>query len=239
MIKCYYLSGRDGIEIKKALVAGATGLVGRSLVYELLESGIYSEIRILARRKTEFSDKRGVQEHIIDFDELARHESILEGIDDVFVTLGTTMKKAETKDNFIQVDYTYPVQLAELAKQSGAKRFLIITAAGSDPKSPFFYSRVKGQLEEKLLSLGLPSLHIFRPSLLTGERDEFRLGEKAAEAASRKLSTLFRGPLEKYKPVEGRFVAAAMKAIAQEESSGTYLYESDKISDLGMHTKKA
>lgn len=193
--------------MKKALVTGATGLVGRSLIYELLESGIYSEIRVLARRKTGFSGKSGIEEHIIDFDELTKHGSILEGIDDVFVTLGTTMKKAKTKDNFIKVDYTYPVQLAELAKRSGAKRFLIITAAGSDPKSPFFYSRVKGQLEEELFSLGPPSLHIFRPSLLTGERDEFRLGEKATETASRKLSILFRGPLERYKPVDGKFVA--------------------------------
>ena len=219
--------------MKKAVVVGATGLVGGHLVNELVNSGLYEKIHILTRRKTKFNIYPEVTEHMVDFDNLEAESALFHGVDDVFVTTGTTMKKAKSKKVFMKVDYTYPLRIAKLAKEAGATRFLIVSAIGSNPEAAFFYSSVKGKLENALVLLDLPSLHMFRPSLLTGKREDFRLGERAAEWFSKPLSLLFIGPYEKYKPVQGKYVAIAMYAVAQQKSSGAHIYESDKIRKLG------
>ncbi|MBU9724290.1 oxidoreductase [Bacillus alkalicola] len=217
--------------LKIALVAGATGLVGQHLVSELLAK--YDVVKIVSRRKTDFQNQSKVQEYIVDFDKLEKEGELFKDVDDVFVCLGTTMKKAKSRKQFVKVDYVYPLKLANLAKLMGVKKFLIVTAIGADREAKFFYSRVKGKLEEELVSIGLPSLHIFRPSLLTGKRQEFRLGESVSEWVSKPLSFLLVGAYEKYRPVKGKYVAMTMCAIAQEESSGVHIYESDKIRQLG------
>ncbi|WP_257009684.1 NAD-dependent epimerase/dehydratase family protein [Evansella halocellulosilytica] len=218
--------------MKKALIAGATGLIGKQLVRELIAGGYYSEVHILSRKQTSFNDQH-VIEHVIDYDSLEQYDHLFESIDDVFICLGTTMKKAKTKKQFIKVDYVYPTKIAELSQKAGVKKLLVVSAIGSDRESRFFYNRVKGKLEEALVILNLPSLHIFRPSLLIGEREEFRLGEQAAAYFTAPVSFLLAGPLEKYKPVKGKDVAAVMRAVAQEESRGVHIYESDKIRHLG------
>ncbi|MBU9710868.1 NAD(P)H-binding protein [Bacillus tamaricis] len=218
---------------KKALVAGATGLVGQELVKELLDSRVYDVIKVISRRKTPFSGIQGVEEHIIDFEKLEKYGTLVADVDDVFVCLGTTMKKAKSRKKFVKVDYVYPLKLANLAKEIGVKQFLIVTAIGSDRDATFFYSRVKGKLEEELVTLDFPSLHIFRPSLLVGKRRDFRIGEKTAEWVGKPFSFLLIGPYEKYKPIKGKYVAMSMCAIAQEKSSGVHIYESDKIRQLG------
>jgi len=219
--------------MKKAVVAGATGLVGRHLVKELINSQHYDEIHILTRRRSPFHKHPLVTEHLVSFDDLDEINGVFEQVNDFFVTLGTTMKQAKTKEAFIKVDYTYPVKLAEKAKDHGADRYLIITAMGADRDSRFFYNVVKGTLEERLINLELPSLHIFRPSLLIGERYEFRAGEKSAEWLSKPLSYVMKGRLEKYRPVKGSYVAAAMHAVAQKNSGGVHIYESDQLNHLG------
>ncbi|MDG5787404.1 NAD(P)H-binding protein [Evansella sp. AB-P1] len=219
--------------MKKALVAGATGLIGKHLIQELMESEKYDEIRIISRRKSKFDQEKLVNEYTIDFDKLEKHKDLLQGIDDVFVCLGTTMKKAKSKKRFMKVDYTYPIVLAKLSKEVGVKRFLIVTAIQSDRDSRFFYSRVKGKTEEALVLMDLPTLHVFRPSLLLGKREELRFGEKVSELIGKPLSVLFVGPFEKYKPIKGTYVAKAMCAVAQEESKGVHIYESDQIRHLG------
>ncbi|ADU32372.1 NAD(P)H-binding protein [Evansella cellulosilytica] len=219
--------------MKKALVAGATGLIGHHLMEELLHSGLYDEVRVLSRRESGFIDETIVKERVIDFDELHKHADMFRGIDDVFVCLGTTMKKAKTRKRFMKVDFKYPLKIAELAKEKHVKRFLIVSSIGSNREATFFYSRVKGKLEEALVSLQLPSLHIFRPSLLVGKRKEFRLGEKTAEFAFKPLSIFLVGPYGKYKPIKATHLAKAMFALAQEDSSGVHLYESDRIQQLG------
>ncbi len=215
--------------MKKALIAGATGLIGRNLTEELLKSGDYEEIHLLTRRRTPFAEREGIKEHYVFFDSIDENETIMDGIDDIFVTLGTTMKKVKSKEGFMQVDYLYPLQLAELAGKYHTKRFFVISAMGADRESRFFYSQVKGTLEDSLMALNLPSLHIIRPSLLTGERYEFRLGEKSAELISRPLSGLMSGRMEKYKPIEASAVAEAMAAIARTDSTGTHIYTNDDL----------
>ncbi|SDZ66837.1 Uncharacterized conserved protein YbjT, contains NAD(P)-binding and DUF2867 domains [Evansella caseinilytica] len=218
--------------MKKAVVAGATGLIGHHLVQELIRSGCYDTIRILTRRETSFAEHERIDERVVDFEQLENHAELLRGIDDVFVCLGTTMKKAKSRKKFMKVDYTYPLKMASLAEKEKVTRFLIISSIGADRESRFFYSRVKGKLEEALVLLDFRSLHIFRPSLLTGKRQEFRFGEKVALWMSKPLSALLIGPYEKFRPIKGKYVALTMCAAAQENSSGVHIYESDKIRHL-------
>ncbi|UCZ53091.1 NAD(P)H-binding protein [Bacillus shivajii] len=219
--------------MKKALIAGATGLIGKHVVQQLIEREEYDEIRLITRKKTPFKHEK-VTEYIIDFKELDQYAHLFAGINDVFVCLGTTMKKAKTKKQFMKVDFTYPLKIATLSEERGVNKMLTVTAIGSDRESRLFYNRVKGKLEEALVKVNIPSLHIFRPSLLTGEREEFRPGEKMASYVSAPISLFLAGPFEKYKPVKAHYVAAVMCAIAKEDSKGVHIYESDKIRQLGQ-----
>lgn len=128
---------------KTALVAGATGLIGHQLVNQLLQSDFYSEVRVLVRKPTNKQAPKLIE---ILYDYNQPDLSQVQG-DDVFCCLGTTMKKAGSKEAFIQVDHDYPLQIARAAKQNGAMQYLIVTAMGADPSSSFFYNRVKVKYE--------------------------------------------------------------------------------------------
>ncbi|MBB5174139.1 NAD-dependent epimerase/dehydratase family protein [Texcoconibacillus texcoconensis] len=218
--------------MKTALVAGATGLIGDCVVEDLLNEDVYDEVILFVRRPTRFQNHKKIREYMIDFDDLHTYMSDLR-VDDIFICLGTTMKEAKSKKGFMKVDYTYPLKLAKEAKIQSAARVLIVSAIKSDRDGAFFYTRVKGKLEEELIALQLESLHIFRPSLLTGHRSEFRVKEKTAEIFSKSLSPLLTGPFEKYKPIPAKYVSSVMVTVAQEESKGVHIYESDKIRQLG------
>lgn len=223
--------------MKRAIVAGATGLVGTRLVKELLLQESYEEIHLLTRRRTIFHKENNVIEHLVSFDNLAEAESIFQPGDDVFVTLGTTMKQAGSQEKFIDVDYHYPRKIAEMAAAHEAASFLIVTAMGADRGSRFFYNIVKGSLEDTLMQTGLNALHIFRPSLLVGVRHDTRPGEKAAEWIGRPLAPLLRGQWEKYKPVHAKDVALAMQVAAGVDSTGVHIYESDDIARIARAVK--
>ncbi|MBT2728062.1 NAD-dependent epimerase/dehydratase family protein [Bacillus sp. ISL-75] len=212
---------------KTALVLGASGLVGNELVKTLIQQNNYEKIHLLVRRPVEFNDP-SCEEHIVDFDQLHKYQELFH-VTDVFCCLGTTIKKAKSKEAFRKVDYEYPVEAAKISSKTGVEKYLIITAMGSNSKSLIFYNQVKGQVEEALGKLIIPSVHIFRPSLLLGERTEFRFGERIAEKASAFLNLLMVGALRPYKAIEARNVAAAMAAVAQTEKSGVNIYPSHEI----------
>lgn len=220
-----------------AVVAGATGMIGVQLVKLLLEDPAYGKVVVLTRREAGIPPHPKLDERIVSFGQLS---SGFDGADGdvlrgavVFCTLGTTIKKAGSQGAFRQVDYEYPLELGRLAKTYGASQFLIVTAMGSDPDSRIFYNRVKGEVEQALKGLDLPSLRIFRPSLLLGERKEVRSGERIAAAMAPLLSVVLRGPLGKYKPIAGRAVAKAMiVSAARDAATGTIVYESDRIAVL-------
>ncbi|MFL6558760.1 MAG: oxidoreductase, partial [Bacillus sp. (in: firmicutes)] len=153
-------------------------------------------------------------------------------VTDVFCCLGTTIKKAKSKEAFRKVDYEYPIEAAKIASVCGVEKFLIITAMGSNVKSKIFYNQVKGEIEESLGKLILPSVHIFRPSLLLGERTEFRFGEKIAANTSAVINALMVGPLRPYKAIEASNVAAAMAAVAESGKSGVNIYPSHEIEQI-------
>jgi uncharacterized protein YbjT (DUF2867 family) len=216
---------------KTALLVGATGLVGGDLLTILLgnNSG-YQKVKVFTRKPLEIHHPK-LEQTIVDFDKLYQYKEHFK-VADVYCCLGTTIKKAGSQGAFRKVDYEYPIELAQLAEESAVERFLIITAMGSDKSSKVFYNRVKGEVEEKLQHTIIPSIHIFRPSLLLGEREEFRLGEKVAIMLSPILSLAMIGGLRKYRPIQANNVAKAMFLAGQTQRTGTSIYSSDEIQDI-------
>ncbi|UII34867.1 oxidoreductase [Fulvivirga ulvae] len=212
---------------KTALVAGATGLIGDQLLDLVLEVSYYDKVIVLARRPVEKkSDK--LTNLLADFENLDTYASQIKA-DDVYCCLGTTMKKAGSKAKFRQVDFNYTYQIAKLAHAGGAQQFLLISALGADPKSSVFYNKVKGEVEEAITSMGFKCYHIFRPSLLIGQRNEMRLGEGLGKVFFSIFGFFFVGPLKKYKAIDSVKVARAMFAMARQNKTGRFIHESKEL----------
>ncbi|WHY95181.1 NAD(P)H-binding protein [Peribacillus simplex] len=217
---------------KTALILGATGLVGTQLVKELSNSKIYSEIHLLTRSEMKFTDPKCIV-HVVDFDNLSKYADLFK-VSDVFICLGTTIKKAKSKEAFRKVDYDYVIEATKMVKTVNVEKLLVITAMGANSKSKFFYSRVKGDVEGTLQHLELNTVHIFRPSLLLGDRKEFRAGEKISGLISTFAKYVFVGPIRPYRAIEANKVAAAMYAAAQTTAKGYHFYNSDEIEKLAQ-----
>lgn len=216
--------------MRNALIAGATGLVGKHLLSLLLNSQHYNKVYVLSRRPLGMEHPK-LEEIIIDFDRLPEQE--LPEVNDVFCCLGTTMKKADSKEAFRKVDFVYPYELAQKALEKAAEHYLLVSAMGANRRSFFFYNRVKGEVEEGISRLsGFKSISIFRPSLLLGEREEKRLGEGIANKLMRLIKPLMIGPLRKYRGIHARTVANGMLKAAEQHPRGVHIYESEEIKPL-------
>ena len=209
---------------KSALILGASGLVGSEVLSLSLESDLYNKIVIVVRSPLTIKHNKLV-EKIIDFD-MPKWEEIFP-VDHVYCCLGTTIKKAGSKTNFIKVDHDYPLAFAAAAKKWESSIFSVITATGVSPKSKIFYNNVKGQLEKNLKSLELFSTLIFRPSLLLGERKEFRLGEKIGSGIAKVTSWM---TPKTYRAIHCKAVAKAMLAESFADKTGFNI-----ISNKSMH----
>lgn len=212
---------------KTALVVGATGLVGSHLLSLLVEDEFYSKVKVLARRKPTI-DHPKIEVIINDFQDLQSAAQNLKS-DDVYCCLGTTRKKAGSKEAFYKVDFHYPLEIAKIAHQQGALHFFLVSSLGADVNSKMFYSRVKGEIEVAVSSIPFQSINVFRPSLLVGDRKERRFGESMAKWISCLLIFIFVGPLNKYRPIHAKTVAQGMLKIAKQELSGFYIFESEQI----------
>lgn len=215
---------------RTALLAGATGLIGGHCLRFLLDGGTYDSVIVLVRKETSLKHPK-LRQVTVDFDNLEKYSAQINAAD-IFCCLGTTIKKAGSQSNFKKVDFEYPMKVAQIALANGAKQYLIVTAMGANRHSLIFYNRVKGEVEEALKKLSYPTLHIFRPSLLLGERNESRAGEKIGTIMFNLSAPLFIGPLRKYKAIEGKAVACAMVACAKRGEAGTFTHESDEIQKI-------
>lgn len=206
--------------LKTALVLGATGLVGKTLVEQLCQDHRYQTVTCLVRKplsldffcasadSADSADK--VQPIVVDFENLQDYQGYF-GCQHIYVCLGTTLKKAGSKGAFRKVDFEYVHVAAQLARAQRAVSFVWISSVGANAKSHNFYLRVKGELENAIIGMsGLDNACAVRPSLLLGEREEMRPAEKLASVISPFLSPLLVGGLMKYKPVQAADVAAQM-----------------------------
>jgi uncharacterized protein YbjT (DUF2867 family) len=207
---------------RSALVVGATGLVGRECVRRLAGDARFERVMALARRALP-DDVNGpsVRTILADFDRLDLHPDAFR-VTHVFCALGTTIKAAGSRERFREVDFGYPVRIGELARAAGADHFLLVSSMGADPRSRVFYTRVKGEVERAIIGLGFPSVTIVRPSLLLGDRKEFRLGEVIAQ----RLAWTFP---PKYRAVHVREVARVMVRAAVEDRVGVRVIENREI----------
>ena len=217
-------------EMRSALVVGATGLVGSTLVKLLCESEEYAAVNVISRRPLDYFHQKLVVT-LREFDQIA--ESDIEFAHEVFCCLGTTIKKAGTREAFEKVDFEYPMTIAAIAKNKGIGHFIVISAMGADEKAFAYYSRVKGKLETGLIKMDFPQLSIVRPSLITGNRNEFRLGEMLGAKALSVINPLLVGPLKKVRSIPAEHIALAMKEMALHgKKEKVAIYLSNEISAM-------
>ena len=210
---------------KTATIIGSTGLIGNYLLQQLKEDDTYSTIRLLVRRPIENNHSK-VEIKLIDFND---HESFKLGIDRsdvVFCAIGTTQKKVKgDKNAYRKVDYDIPVKAAQFCKETGCEQFVLVSSAGADSKSNNFYLRLKGEVEDTVKAIGLKQSLVFRPSILLGDRQEKRPGERFGQAFMQAFSFMLIGKWSKYKPIHAKDVATAMINAARQNVSGFRVYE--------------
>jgi len=210
-----------------ALLAGATGLVGRELARAWVGPGL---LHLLVRRPLAIAVPRSQRVHVVDFAALPA----LPKADEAYCCLGTTIKTAGSQAAFRAVDFDAVLAFAHAAQRAGVQRFAVVSALGASPRSPGFYSRVKGEMEQALAGLGFASLVIARPSLLAGDRATLgqspRLGERLALALTAPL-----GPLipQAWRPIQAATVARAMRRALAEARPGARFVESSELQELG------
>ncbi len=209
------------------MLAGATGLIGRSLLALMLKSTQYARVHVLLRRTvTDLPAHPKLQVHTVDF----AHMAALPAADDVFITLGTTIKQAGSEAAFRRVDFDAVLHTARAGRVAGAKRLLVVSALGADPTSRVFYNRVKGEMQQAVATLGYDSVIIAQPSLLIGDRAALgqptRAGEQWALRLLRPaLSWVPRG----VRPIRADVVARAMLAAAEQAMPGVTVLSSSEM----------
>jgi len=218
--------------LKSALVAGGTGLVGSQLVKLLIQSAKFDGVKVLVRKENP-TQIEGADVLEVDYERLSEFEQYLKA-DVIFCCLGTTIKKAGSKEKFRKVDYAYPYELAKLCLKNGDIQFNIITANGANSNSFFFYNRVKGDIEKALEGLNIQNLNIFRPSLLLGKRNEKRITEEVGSIFASVVNPLLVGKLKKHRAIQGLTVARAMLNVSLKNLSGIHNIESNDIQKIGM-----
>jgi uncharacterized protein YbjT (DUF2867 family) len=212
------------------IIAGSTGLIGGELANQLVDPK--TEITLLSRRPIETK----LPHHKVlmtNFDAISLPQAVTDN-DAIFCALGTTIKKAGSKEAFRAVDYSLVVDLANAAKRAGYESFVVISSLGVNENTNNFYLKTKAEMETALTQVGFRSLTILRPSLLLGERNEFRLGERIAEKVSFLLRPLFMGNLKRYLPISAHNVARAMINAASQKTEGVQVIESEQIALLAV-----
>ena len=218
--------------LQEYIIAGVTGLVGSEVVAQLLAKPDTGNIWLLGRRSVESADPR-VQNIGYSFQGEPKFTTPPRS-PIAICTLGTTIKQAGSQEAFRRVDFDFVLRFAEVAKALGALSLHVVTAHGSAKNSMIFYNRVKGEIEEALRNTGIASVHIYRPSLLIGDRKEHRAGEGFATAVTKVMSPLFKLPgLSAVQPTPAKHLAAFMLQTAARNQPGYHIHSNAEIMAAG------
>jgi len=201
----------------RVLILGATGLVGSRVLDLMLQDSAVETVYLVSRRSCGVEHQK-IVECIAPLEKMAKFESAFD-VDICFCCLGTTIKKAGSKEAFRKIDYQLPLEAAKLCKSNRVKKFLLVSALGADSESFIFYNRVKGEIEESISNLGIETFYVVRPSLIVGKREESRPGEALAMIGFKLLNPLFLGPIKKYRGSTVEDIAKLMVSLAKDEVS--------------------
>ena len=216
--------------MKSALIIGATGLVGNFITLKLLDDDPYEKVKVFVRRSLKINHPK-LEEHLVNFENIEAWKDQLVG-DELYSALGTTIKKAGSKEVQYKIDYTYQYEVAKAASQNGVKKYLLVSSAGANYKSGNFYLRMKGKLDEAVQQLSFNQIIIFRPSILAGKRSERRLAESLGIKIAGAITKLIPA-IKKYRPIEASRVAEAMiKSANQNRLNKTKIYQPEEIFEI-------
>ena len=204
---------------KTAILLGATGLTGSLLLKKLIDDERYATIKLFSRTKMDGQPSKVIQ-FIGDLLELEHFKKDFTA-DEVYCCIGTTTSKTPDKTLYKKIDFGIPVTAAKLSKVNGIPSFLVVSALGANAKSPFFYNKTKGEMEAAVLSEKIDKTHILQPSIIEGDREEKRVGEKIALIAFRFFSPLLIGKLKKYRITDAENIAQAMVNLANSNAIET------------------
>lgn len=208
--------------MKKAIIFGASGFIGSHLVRDLLANPDYEQVTVVVRKPLPIHHPK-LKTLIGDFNTLPSLKSEITA-DEVFLTLGTTTKHTPNREEYYRIDHDYPVLAAKLAQENGATSVFVVTAVGANKDSNMFYIRTKGEVERDIQALGFKHTHIFQPSMIVGQREEKRAMEKALINVWKVVDSVFVGPLERYKGIDGKDIARAMMNAAQRPTDKVKTY---------------
>jgi uncharacterized protein YbjT (DUF2867 family) len=206
--------------MKKAIVLGATGLIGQNLTLKLAQQSHIKKVIAVTRRAVEYSHPK-IENQVVDFSLLEQYSQTFAG-DILFSCLGTTKKQAGSTAAQRIIDVEYQLTAAQLAANNGVSEYFLVSSSGANLASKNTYLQMKGELENKIVNLGFKRICIFQPSLLLGERNHFRMGEKLGSWV---LPTLCKLPiLKRYRPIYGAQVATKMCEVSAQQKVGLTLY---------------
>ena len=215
--------------MKTALIFGSSGLIGSCLLDLIVNDNNYSKIRLFVRSEPVNTSSK-IEIIKTDFNNLKNHKDSIFG-DVCFFCIGTTKKNTPDKNEYINIEYNLPVEVAKLAKSNSVNNFIYISSIGANINSSGLYLKNKGRAEEELKKLNFSKLSIMRPSILLGNRKENRVGEKIGIFLMKTLSPLFLGKMKKYKPIKVENVAKTMLHVVQNDYQKT-IFESDEIIEI-------
>ena len=216
--------------MKKAIIFGASGFIGGYLLSNLLQNDTYSEVTIVVRKPLNIQHPK-LKMVLADYHSLAQNAAYLVA-DDVFISLGTTKKKTPDQKEYYQIDHDYPVMAAQLTKANGASAVMLVSAVGANAKSNIFYTKTKGEAERDVIAVGFKHTHIFRPSMIMGNRAESRPLERVFIKIFSVANLLLVGKLNKYKGITAENIAKAMIEAAQQPKEKVQFYHWEEMRDL-------
>lgn len=216
---------------KTAIVFGGSGLVGTCLIKELADSDVYVKVISVGRRTLGFKNKK-IEELVVDFNLLEESLKSIHG-DEVYICLGTTIKKAGSVKRMEQIDRDLPIDIAQLMFMAGVNKVAVVSSVGANAQAKNYYLRIKGEMEEGIRNIAFHKVAIVRPSIILGKRSSQRFGESLGKVVMKAIGFLMIGDLRKYRAIHAQTIARSMIKILSSDTASGVVFESDKLQKLG------